>query len=313
MRAHATRRARRSAVVAVICLALVPWRRLVLREKTSTNLQLSLLSFCQARSTTRSAGSCVVANDQPCCTLTKTASSLAPFPTSLAPLFSLSYPAQAGEISMEPLDDQAWLWAAAARLGLGITAAVLTSALTALRPSSQADAQSNRLVWHEKPVEDMTGLELYSVLRLRGMVFVVEQNCHYNDADGLDGHPGTTLVWADDGAGSRVAAACARITAPGVLSPNKALIGRLATREDVRGKGLGREAMRRAIAICDQRWPQSPISIVAETYLTKFYSDFGFETVGLPFLDAAVTCTYMTRQARLSNESQESQVSLLRG
>lgn len=303
MRSSATLQVRRCAVAAVICCALVPWRQLISSEKAGLNRQLAFLSQFPPRSAKTTAGPGAAVNGPRSDAPAKASSRLAPLLASVSLLSSFSSPAQAGEISMEPADDQAWLWAAAARLGLGITAAVLTSAFAALRPGSKADGQSNRLAWHEKPVGDMTGLELYSVLRLRGMVFVVEQNCHYNDSDGLDSHPGTTLVWAGDDAGSGVAAACARITAPGVVSPNKALIGRVATRKDLRGKGFGREAMRRAIAVCDQRWPNSPICIVAETYLTKFYADFGFETEGAPFLDTAVTCINMSRKAKLNNES----------
>lgn len=191
------------------------------------------------------------------------------------------------------MDNDAWLLALQSRVAIAI--AMFACAAAATKWNQRVKGYGG-LMWYERQLREMSGPEMYSVLRLRGAVFVTEQNCHYNDADSFDAHPQTLLIWADN-TDYGMAAACARVVAPGVLSANEAVIGRVATRKDMRGRGLGREAMRRAVAVCDERWPAHPIKIGAETYLEEFYRSFGFEKVGAPYRDGAVMCISMERPA----------------
>ncbi len=142
--------------------------------------------------------------------------------------------------------------------------------------------------WQLKPFDALTPGELYSLLALRSDVFVVEQNCVYLDADGLDSvalhlwHPGTPH-----------ALAVARLLPPGSIYP-EASIGRVATAGSVRRTGLGRALFQRALDEVAQRWP-GPVRIMAQSYLTKFYADFGFLIQGEEFLEDGIPHFYMRK------------------
>ena len=122
------------------------------------------------------------------------------------------------------------------------------------------------LTWHESEFEALTVHQLYAILALRQRVFIVEQRCAYLDADGAD-QPSRHL-WAER-AGEIVA--YARIV-PAGLKFHELAIGRVITAPELRGTGLGRDLMLRAIASCGR----VPIRIGAQAHLEKFYGDLGF-------------------------------------
>lgn len=144
--------------------------------------------------------------------------------------------------------------------------------------------------WQLKAFANLTPEELYALLALRSAVFVVEQNCVYQDHDGVDVH--SLHLWAPlpDGSG---AAAVARLIPPGVLYP-EASIGRVATAGAVRRTGWGRALFQRALEETSQRWP-GPIRIMAQSYLAEFYSDFGFRIDGDEFLEDGIPHFYMLK------------------
>lgn len=123
------------------------------------------------------------------------------------------------------------------------------------------------LRWHERTFTELTTAQLYAIVQLRESVFVVEQNCVYQDADGLD--PVSRHLWAErDGA----IAAYLRIVPAGVKFPEVS-IGRVITAPAARGSGLGRELMKRGIAACGG----AAIHIGAQAHLEKFYGELGFQ------------------------------------
>ena len=122
--------------------------------------------------------------------------------------------------------------------------------------------------WHDKAFSELTVLELYAITALRERVFVVEQNCAYLDADGVD--PASRHLWTDEGVVSKIRAYC-RIVPAGAKFPEIS-IGRVITAPEARGTGLGREVMRRGIAACGA----GPIRIGAQAHLEKFYGELGF-------------------------------------
>lgn len=119
--------------------------------------------------------------------------------------------------------------------------------------------------WHEKAFSELTVSELYAITQLRERVFVVEQNCVYLDADGLD--PVCRHLWAERGGALR---AYLRIVPAGTKWAEVA-IGRVITAPEARGTGLGRELMQRGIAACT-----GPIRIGAQAHLEKWYGALGF-------------------------------------
>jgi ElaA protein len=120
--------------------------------------------------------------------------------------------------------------------------------------------------WHEKGFSELTVSELYAITQLRERVFVVEQNCVYLDADGLD--PVCRHVWAERGGALR---AYLRIVPAGTKWAEVS-IGRVITAPEARGTGLGRELMQRGIAACGN----GPIRIGAQAHLEKWYGELGF-------------------------------------
>ena len=120
--------------------------------------------------------------------------------------------------------------------------------------------------WHDKAFAELTVGELYAITALRERVFVVEQNCPYLDADGID--PVCRHLWAERGGALR---AYCRIVPAGTRFVEIS-IGRVITAQEARGTGLGRELMTRGIAACRG----VPIRIGAQAHLEKFYGDLGF-------------------------------------
>lgn len=150
--------------------------------------------------------------------------------------------------------------------------------------------------WKSKPWEALTGDEWHAMVRLRVDVFVVEQDCPYPDLDGKDLR--AWHVWGEKEpvAKGSAAVAYARILAPGV-SYAEPSIGRVATRRDQRGKGIGKELMRRSIEVAEQTWPGQDIRISAQCYLEGWYEELGFVAVGSPYLEDDIPHIQMVKSS----------------
>ena len=124
-----------------------------------------------------------------------------------------------------------------------------------------------QLRWHERRFSELSVDELYAIMALRERVFIVEQNCPYLEADGLD--PQARHLWAAAETGE--IHAYLRILPAGVKFDELA-IGRVIVTPAARGTGLGKELMRRGIAIAGD----IPIRLSAQAHLERFYGDLGF-------------------------------------
>ena len=120
--------------------------------------------------------------------------------------------------------------------------------------------------WHDRAFAELSAADLYAIVALRERVFVVEQNCAYLDADGYD--LASRHVWAEADGALR---AYLRIV-PAGLKFSEISIGRVVTAPAARGTGLGRELVRRGVAVCGA----VPIRIGAQAHLERFYGEFGF-------------------------------------
>lgn len=142
--------------------------------------------------------------------------------------------------------------------------------------------------WVLKKFGELTLDELYSILELRSKVFIVEQNCLYNDPDGKD-----QVAWHLIGTEEDQLIAYSRILPPGVVYTDPA-IGRVVTSPLKRKSGLGRELMTRAIKHCEDLFGKTSITLSAQAYLKKFYESLGFSAIGDEYLDDGIPHIKMT-------------------
>ncbi|ASP37444.1 GNAT family N-acetyltransferase [Bacterioplanes sanyensis] len=145
--------------------------------------------------------------------------------------------------------------------------------------------------WTLLPLAEMTAEQVYRLLQLRSEVFVVEQTCPYQDMDDKDLLPEAYQLvgWIDD-----QPVTCARLLAPGI-SYDAASIGRVVTRQQQRGTGLGHELMQQALQQCTRLWPQADIEISAQLYLKAFYQGHGFVQISDTYLEDDIPHIHMIR------------------
>lgn len=160
--------------------------------------------------------------------------------------------------------------------------------------SAAASASPPAIQWRLCRFEQLQPAELYSVLQLRQMVFVVEQNCPYLDADGYDSRA-VHLLGRVDTSGEPLLGAYARIFGPGVKY-EEASIGRIVTHPSVRRTGLGRLLLDEAIRQTTALAPGSPIRIGAQLYLERFYKGFGFRRASPPYDEDGIEHIEMLRE-----------------
>lgn len=116
----------------------------------------------------------------------------------------------------------------------------------------------------------LTPHELYAIIRLRNEVFVVEQNCVFQDADNKDQQCHHLMLWDGD-----TLVAYTRLVPPGLSYPEMS-IGRVVSNPQYRGSGAGKILMRESINACTRLFGKGVIRIGAQLYLKKFYESFGF-------------------------------------
>ena len=125
-----------------------------------------------------------------------------------------------------------------------------------------------------KPFNQLTPFEVYDMLRLRNEVFVVEQNCVFQDADNKDQDCFHLLLYQQ-----KKLVAYARLVPAGVTF-SEISIGRIVTSPAVRGTGVGKILMQHAIEQTYKLLGKAPIRIGAQLYAIGFYESFGFEAAG---------------------------------
>jgi ElaA protein len=128
-------------------------------------------------------------------------------------------------------------------------------------------------------------------------VFNVEQNCAYQDCDGVDPHCFHLLGWKQID-GKRQVVAYMRCVKAGIKFPEVSL-GRVLNTAAVRGTGAGREMMTVALQHMQRVFPNQPIRISAQQYLEKFYQSFGFVTQSEPYDEDDIPHVEMLRASSL--------------
>ena len=145
------------------------------------------------------------------------------------------------------------------------------------------------LEWKIKRFEALTTLELYNLLQLRSEVFVVEQNCVYQDIDYKD-QKALHLLGEDNGK----MVAYARLFKPKDYF-DQASIGRVVVEPSYRDKKLGHILMREAIYFIKSQFNETKITISAQLYLKKFYESHDFIQTSETYLEDDIPHIEMKR------------------
>ena len=133
-----------------------------------------------------------------------------------------------------------------------------------------------------KHFSELTTNELYDILQLRSEIFVVEQDCIYNDLDGHDKDAIHLFLKKD----SEIIA-YSRLLKPGSRFSDYS-IGRVVVKQSERGTGLGIQMMEEAKRFILTQWKAEKIKISAQKYLRKFYEDLGFEVISEEYLEDGI-------------------------
>ena len=133
-----------------------------------------------------------------------------------------------------------------------------------------------------KTFEALTSNELYTILRLRNEVFVVEQNCVFQDADNKDQESLHLMYWR-----SKELIAYCRLLPQGLMYEEMS-IGRVVSSPSARGISAGKQLIAEAIDCCYRQFGKGPIRIGAQCYLINFYASFGFKNEGAVYLEDGI-------------------------
>ena len=139
-----------------------------------------------------------------------------------------------------------------------------------------------QLYWVLKKFDELSVSELYAIIQLRNEVFVVEQNCVYQDADNKDMLAMHFCGWHDE-----QLVAYTRIIPKGI-SYTEASIGRVVTAPAYRGTGIGKMLMEKSIHNTFIEFGCSEIKIGAQVYLTRFYSSLSFLQCSEEYLEDGI-------------------------
>lgn len=137
-----------------------------------------------------------------------------------------------------------------------------------------------KIKWIVKAFQDLSAAEYFELLYLRVEVFVVEQNCPYQEVDKKDKESFHLFGRIND----TQIVAVSRILPKGISYPEVS-IGRVALKKKYRGKGIGDELMQQSLKFAQKEFGKQAIRISAQTYLHNYYQRHGFEQVGEGYLE----------------------------
>ena len=131
--------------------------------------------------------------------------------------------------------------------------------------------------------------ELYKIFHIRSKVFIVEQNCIYQDIDFKDQKALHILIKK-----KKEIIGYSRIFKPGDYF-KKASIGRVVISKENRDKGYGKILMRESIKAIENNFKEKEIKISAQKYLLDFYTSIGFKKEGEEYLEDGIPHISMTK------------------
>ena len=148
------------------------------------------------------------------------------------------------------------------------------------------------ITWYHKHFKNLSTTELYQILQLRNEVFIVEQNCPFQDLDDKDIKCYHLMGFDTD---SQKVMAYTRIV-PAGISYDEASIGRVVTSPLARGNGIGKQLMKNSIELLGELYGGISIKIGAQLYLKKYYESFGFQQIAEVYLEDGIEHILMIRK-----------------
>ncbi|MGL4576048.1 MAG: GNAT family N-acetyltransferase [Burkholderiaceae bacterium] len=152
------------------------------------------------------------------------------------------------------------------------------------------------ITWTWARLDDLSPRDVYDLLALRNEVFGLEQNCVYQDADGID-----IAAWhllGRDASGTL--AAYSRVVDAGAKFAEVS-IGRVVTKATHRGTGLGKILMREGMQRCAHALGHQAIRISAQAHLEAFYNTFGFIRTSENYLEDGIPHVEMLYQPAVNS------------
>lgn len=140
-----------------------------------------------------------------------------------------------------------------------------------------------------KTFDELTTSELYGLLQLRSEIFVVEQDCVYQDLDGKD-QKALHVLGTKNG---KIVAYTRIFKAGDYLA--QASIGRVLVKNDERKHGYGIDIMKASIKAVETRFNETSIALSAQTYLKQFYNSLGFIEKGGEYLEDGIPHVMMVK------------------
>ena len=136
-----------------------------------------------------------------------------------------------------------------------------------------------QIIWKEKKFKELTNTELYKILQLRSKIFVVEQNCVYNDLDNLDFEANHIICFLEKNiiGYSRIIDKKANI-----------VIGRIIVEKKYRKKGIGEKLVKKSIRTAKRKIGKKAIIISAQKQWDSFYKKLNFKCTGKEYLEDGI-------------------------
>jgi len=138
-----------------------------------------------------------------------------------------------------------------------------------------------KIIWSCLRFDELSTEDLYQILQLRAEIFIVEQDCAYQDVDNFD-QAGLHVMGQLSNDDEAQLISYSRLLSPGAKYEG-ASIGRVITKKSARYGGVGKALILNSLALCKEHWPGKVITISAQLYLQTFYMELGFETDSEPY------------------------------
>ena len=134
-----------------------------------------------------------------------------------------------------------------------------------------------------KSFQELSLEEFHDIIALRIQIFIIEQNCPYQEVDGKD-KVAHHLFFKNE---MDEIIAVTRILPKGI-SYEEVAIGRVVVHEEYRGTGLGNQLMADSMNFVKDKYGEVPVRLSAQKHLENYYGNHGFKSTGKEYLEDGI-------------------------